>query len=106
MKNQTPIDSRVKVYLRSLFMKSEYRGAKLKSARVIRGRYRCEKCEELFKMNELQVHHKVAVQNATNWDEYIAMMFCEQCGLMCVCKKCHKEIHDEERAIGKAKKVF
>ena len=96
MKNKTDIDSRVKIYLRRLFLKSEYRNDKLKAARYERGKYRCDKCGETFKCGQLQVHHIDEVADSNDWNEYIAKMFCSQDRLLAVCKSCHNMIHGKK----------
>jgi hypothetical protein len=60
--------------------------------------YSCERCGVVVTTSkEIQVHHIKPVGNIFNIPlaEVIKMMWCPSEDLLCVCKKCHKEIHKE-----------
>lgn len=73
----------------------------LRSARIGRGSYLCNKCRGLFGPKEVQVNHVVSVTppafDGKNWTEYVARLFCEVGGLRILCKPCHSEITKEQR---------
>lgn len=93
MKNDKKIDARIKIALRQLFLKSEYRNNKIKNARVAKATYRCECCGNDYKLNEVNVHHITPVQYANDWNDYIFLLFCNENGLQVLCKKCHEKQH-------------
>ena len=94
MKNTKKIDARIKNTLRRLFLQSEYHSDIIKRCKVSRGNYRCEKCGEIFKAKELQVHHIKEINLSEDWNEYIDLLFCKSDLLKAVCKPCHKELHE------------
>jgi len=79
-------------------------------ARVGKGLYKCEICEQAFSFKEIQMDHKIPVIDVktqfTNWDSYIRSLFCEKSNFAAVCKSCHYSktlCENEQRAINKRK---
>lgn len=57
--------------------------------------YRCNKCRELFSIENIEVHHTLGVGKlscAVDLPNFVERLFCEENLLECICKKCHKEI--------------
>lgn len=54
--------------------------------------YRCEKCQDLFEREDIQMDHTIPVvdlEGFQNWDEYINSLFCDESNYSTLCKKCH-----------------
>ncbi len=83
--------------LRRLWLFSEERHQCLRQTRIERGKYRCSRCQDIFKMKELQVNHKNPMGRWKSWDEYITKLFCEAIELEAVCVPCHKIITKEQK---------
>ena len=65
-----------------------------KDARVARGQYRCNKCEGIFRVKEVEVDHIVPViplSGTKSFDVIIPRLFCDSNNLQVLCKKCHRE---------------
>jgi hypothetical protein len=65
-----------------------------KAARVARGRYKCNMCEETVHYSEIRIDHiepVVSLDGFRNWDEYIDRMFCDASGYQALCNTCHDE---------------
>lgn len=88
--------------------RARYEGPILKKdgsiSKRVRVDYLCSKCDDLFKLNEVEVHHIVKVgpapgtRNAPDeltWDEFIGRVFCPVESLMVVCKDCHRQLTRE-----------
>ena len=61
----------------------------------------CEKCgKDGFRPNEIHVHHIIPRIPLTGWDTlegFIRRTLCEADQLLCVCKSCHKKIHENDQ---------
>lgn len=92
-KSKANVNTFTKGVLRRASLKWPPRNECLANARVNRGVYRCEICEELFRRHEVHVDHKEPVipiaQGFTTWDEYIKRLLCDVSGLQCICSVCH-----------------
>lgn len=70
------------------------RKAAIKSARVERGRYRCNICENLFGPKEIQLDHIQPVINEEDgfidWNIYLERLFCSEEGFQVLCRPCHE----------------
>ncbi len=88
-----------------------------KAATTKRGFRRCAKCGEEVPVTVLEggrrvknVHkdHRVPVVDPhvgfTNWDDYITRLFCEADGIDILCRACHTEVTNEEKAIAKERR--
>lgn len=85
--------------LRKSWMRWNARNEALTRQRIRRGVYLCQNCESEFGRREVEVDHIIPVgptpgsRNATedtDWDGFIARMFCPPEGLAILCKKCHR----------------
>lgn len=65
----------------------------LRLARKCPGQYECAACKKLFKVNEVKVDHIDPVIDPktgfTDWNTYIARLFCPLSNLQCLCDACH-----------------
>ncbi len=85
----------------------------LKEARVRRGIYLCDKCQQEVpasttdergkRVKNVHVDHSPPVIDPevgfTTWDDVIERMFCEKDKLRVLCRACHSEVTNEERRI-------
>jgi hypothetical protein len=63
--------------------------------------HRCEDCRGLFPQNGVQADHVIPVvgpEGFQNWDLYIKRLFCEVEGFRILCKACHAQVTNIERA--------
>lgn len=64
------------------------------AARVSRGLYKCNICQDLFGPKEVDLDHNEPVidpkHGFTTWDDYINRMFCPAEGFSVLCKQCHE----------------
>lgn len=63
--------------------------------------HKCIACNELFPQKDMQADHiepVVPIEGFTDWNTFIKRLFVEVEGFQAVCKKCHKEITDKEKA--------
>lgn len=81
------------------------RSAALSAARVERGMYRCNTCQNIFPKSEIKLDHiepVVSVKDGfTTWDDFINRLLCDQDGYQCLCDQCHDMktmVEDELRA--------
>lgn len=94
-----PIDKSMEMFVKSVlsrygWVRSRNRQAALVKARVARGKYRCESCEELFSANDIEVDHKVSkVQpsGSNTLEDWIRRTFCDVNFLAVLCKPCHRK---------------
>jgi 5-methylcytosine-specific restriction endonuclease McrA len=77
--------------LRLCWLRSPTRYLAIKSARVKRGRYRCNHCNKLFALKQVQVDHIVEIGSFADWNSYIEKLFCSIDNLQVLCKPCHKK---------------
>lgn len=104
-KKPRTVDSRIASALRALWLRSAGRAAAIRRARVRPGVYGCERCEcDLYLTakkgdgrEKPHVHHI----NGVSWHEIYRLvkeqLLVDADKLLVVCKKCHKEIHREEK---------
>jgi 5-methylcytosine-specific restriction endonuclease McrA len=77
----------------------------LTKARVARGIYKCQLCEELVGNKEIKIDHinpVIPLEGSKSWDETIERLFCEEDGYQAICKKCHDEKTKQENLQRKA----
>lgn len=95
--------------LRRGWLKYPVRYAALKAAsRTVRGKrhkteYQCNCCEKWFKGSEVEVDHLVPAGSLKSFDDlprFVENLFCELDGVQVVCKPCHQDITNEQRARG------
>jgi 5-methylcytosine-specific restriction endonuclease McrA len=65
--------------------------------------YLCSKCNDWHMGKDIQVDHAVPVVDPDvgfiNWDTYVSRLFCTKENLSVLCKTCHKEKTDQEKAV-------
>jgi len=81
--------------LRSVWMRSGPYWEAMHRAKMAPNHYLCEKCQEVFRLREVQVDHQVpCVDVKTGWQglqEFARRLFCPSGELMVLCQdKCHK----------------
>lgn len=86
----------------------------LKKAKVARGHYTCNICNEVVtnskvvdgkRVKNIFVDHTEAVtdnhEGFTSWDDFIARLYCEEDNLQLVCSDCHTKKTKEENSVKK-----
>lgn len=90
----------------------------LRSARVARGLYLCNDCQEHVptttrdengkRVKNVHVDHILPIIDPTtgwvSYDDMIERMFCELPNLQVLCHACHKKKTDEEKALAKLRR--
>lgn len=66
--------NKIKIALRRLFLTSSERYEVIKRCKVSRGNYKCEICNNIFKRNELEVHHVDEINTFIDWNIYIKII--------------------------------
>lgn len=107
----------VKGALRQASMRWPPKNQVKKDARVERGKYLCNGCNQVVpasikvdgkRKNNVHVDHIVPVvdpyKGFETWDKLIERLFCEKEGLQVLCSSCHSEITAEERRIAKERR--
>lgn len=96
-------------HLRFISMKWPPRNEAKKRARIKRGVYKCDGCQEEFKANEIQIDHVKPVidpvKGFVDIGTYIKRLFCSVDGFQILCKSCHKNKSKEEDEIRKQYKT-
>lgn len=57
-------------------------------------RYKCEKCDKITTMDNIQIDHITPISNFAahgSWDSYLNAMFCSSDKLQGICVNCHQE---------------
>lgn len=75
-----------------------------KRAAMREGGYECASCNELFKSGEVQVDHIVPCGSLKSYADlagFAERMFCEVDGFQVLCKECHQDKTNAERAARK-----
>jgi hypothetical protein len=85
---------------------------KMNSARVERGKYKCEICSNIVGRKDITLDHIETVVPLTgfpmlpsgkeDWSTYIERMFVDESGWQVICRVCDKVKLDKERVIRKA----
>jgi 5-methylcytosine-specific restriction endonuclease McrA len=83
------MDQELQAQIRRLWCKDKIRTKCKQNARVSRGKYKCSNCGQLFGPKQVEIHHLVSIKNATDWNSFIDLLFCNITGLVCCCKHCH-----------------
>lgn len=112
--------SQIRGALRRIFRMSPWHKAAIDKVKIKRPRYnidgsrhkvdaawyKCEVCNEEFKITQLEVDHVIPVgptpgsKNADpnlTWDEFIQRVFCSYENLRVLCKPCHRSKTSVER---------
>lgn len=56
--------------------------------------WKCEQCGNLVEKSNFNVHHVYPiVENSSEWDSYISLLFCNHKYLKGLCKPCHSRVH-------------
>ena len=93
--------------LRSAFQKSPVKHAAKRQALELTdngGRYRCASCSELFRGSDVHVDHIEPCGSLKTFDDlpgFVERMFCEVEGFQILCKPCHQDKTNAERAARK-----
>lgn len=78
----------------------------MNAARVERGKYKCNICQNIVGRKDIKVDHVIPVVDPTlgfvDWNTYIARMFAEDGGFQVLCDTCHDAKTAGERALKKA----
>ncbi len=78
------------------------------NARVERGKYKCQKCNEIFRNGEVQLDHVEPVVNPetgfVDWNDFIERMFPDLSGWSLLCLSCHQEKSENENKTRRTKK--
>jgi len=107
--------TQIRTGLRQAFIRSKYKGAFLRSKRIEidhfkkcgglakrpHVRYKCVKCTDLFKVDEINVDHIEKVgsfKDILEVESFFFRIFCEFSNLQILCKKCHALKTKYERA--------
>lgn len=82
--------------MRKVWYWSEERNEALRSAKVSRGLWKCEKCDFVGIRKEMAVDHiepVVAVDSNDEdiWNSFIKRLFCGADGLQVICRECHSK---------------
>lgn len=93
--------------LRRLSYRYPARSECLKKYRVSRGKYKCAKCQRIFRKKDIAIDHIEAVVNPLtgfiDWNTYIARLFCPLDGLQVLCNNgkdsCHKVKSKQENTL-------
>jgi hypothetical protein len=88
------MDKQLQNQIRRLWSRDKNRTKCKQNARVVRGKYKCEDCKQLFGPKEVHIHHIIAIETATDWNSYMAILFCDIAGLKCLCTTCHLKAHN------------
>jgi len=62
-------------------------------------RYKCEKCNKITIMDDIQIDHIIPISNFAahgSWDSYLNAMFCSADKLQGLCVSCHEEKTSQE----------
>lgn len=62
-------------------------------------RYKCEKCNKITTLDDIQVDHITPISNFAShgsWDSYLNSMFCSSDKLQGICVDCHQDKSTEE----------
>lgn len=66
----------------------------IKRARIERGKYKCNICENIFGPKEIQLDHIEPVvgyeDGFIDWNNYLERLFCAEEGFQVLCKPCHE----------------
>ena len=68
-------------------------------ARVARGKYMCNKCNQIVGAKEFHVDHKKPVIPVTGFDDWngvVSRLFCQKSELQVLCKECHTAKSNKE----------
>ena len=93
--------------LRSAFQKYPVKHAAKRQALELTdngGRYRCASCSELFRGSDVHVDHIEPCGSLKTFDDlpgFVERMFCEVEGFQILCKPCHQDKTNAERAARK-----
>lgn len=83
----------VKQVLRRASYKWPARGQAIKEARIERGRYECNRCQEVFGPRDIQADHIDPVVDPSigfvSWDSYILRLLVGREGWQVLCRGCH-----------------
>jgi 5-methylcytosine-specific restriction endonuclease McrA len=77
----------------------------LKKNRIGKGIYLCNICQETFGGKDIAVDHiepVVSLSGWTDWNDFMARLFCHENGYQLLCKKCHKAKTQNENSIRRA----
>lgn len=78
---------------------SEERKAVINEARLSRGRYLCSKCGETI--SSIEINHVSPCGSFETWEQFTTFcerLFVDRSGLQALCKTCHLQITNEQRA--------
>lgn len=94
---------RIIAALRRVWLYSEIRRDCINSAKVSKGRYKCNTCQKAFSRKEIQCDHIIEVGKFLDWNTFIEKLFCPIENLQVLCKNCHLIKTNKAKAIAKLK---
>ncbi len=89
-------DIKFRYWLISTLRRASYRWEPryrtLVEARVARGQYKCNICDQIVGRKDINIDHIIPVvgpEGYVDWNTYIKRMFCDRSGFQAICTKCH-----------------
>lgn len=92
MKKLPDLKTWLRWQLRKISLRWPARSQAMGRARVERGVYKCEGCEQLTPAKNIQADHIIPVvgnEGFTNWDDFVTRLFCPPDNYQILCKECH-----------------
>ena len=92
------LNSKIISALRRIWLYSPQRSDAKKRSKCGKD-YACERCQQIF--SSILIHHKTPCKpeyriDKIDWNLFIDRLFCPSDELLCVCNRCHKEIHNAD----------
>ena len=105
------MDSKLKQFIINTLRRASYRWPPrfntMNKARVERGKYRCNLCQNIHRRKDVSLDHINPVVNPVKgfegFDIYIERMFVGEAGWQVLCKECHNGKTNQERVLRKKK---
>lgn len=96
--------------LRQVWDRSYLKWDALRRVKVASNQYKCEKCQAVFKLREVQVDHKnPCVDPIKGWENtqvWVARLFCPSEDLQVLCQdNCHPKKSKKENKVRREKKA-
>lgn len=95
-------------HLRRISYRWFARNTVMKAAKVARGKYTCNICQEVFARKNINLDHKIPVIDPivgfVDWNTFISRLFVDESGWQVICKPCHDKKTQEENLTRREKK--